>query len=143
MTTTAKADKTESTAPAAAASAVKRDRLSLIRSIAAGHLKKAPADFKPGDTVRVFVRITEGERTRLQPFEGIVIARHGGMGISATFTVRRVSYGEGVEKIFPLHAPTVDRVEVLKHGNPPRAKLYYLRQAVEQKVNEAAPQQTR
>ena len=141
MTTAEKAEKVEKEAKAPEADAAKRDRLSLIRSIAQSHLKSPVPAFKPGDTVRVFVRITEGERSRLQPFEGIVIRRHGGSGISATFTVRRVSYGEGVEKIFPLHAPSVDRIEVLKHGNPRRAKLYYLRQAVEQKVDAAAPQQ--
>ena len=127
-----------STSEKAAPSAVKQSRLALIQSIAESHLKQSVADFRAGDTVRVFVKIIEGERTRLQPFEGIVIGRRG-TGISSTFTVRRVSYGEGVEKIFPLHAPTVDHVEVLKRGSVRRAKLYYLRQAVEQKVDDAAP----
>ena len=126
----------------AVSSAAKKSRLALIQSIAESHLKKSVAAFRPGDTVRVFVKIIEGERTRLQPFEGIVIGRHG-TGISSTFTVRRVSYGEGVEKVFPLHAPTVDRIEVLKRGSVKRAKLYYLRQAVEQKVDDAAPTEAR
>ncbi len=148
MTTTEKAEQaaeqnTEqpSTAKPLTAAA-KRNRLALIQSIAEAHLKKSIPDFRPGDTVRVFVKIIEGDRSRLQPFEGIVIRRRGGSGISATFTVRRISYGEGVEKIFPLHAPTVDRIEVLKRGDVRRAKLYYLRQAVQQKVDEAAPAQT-
>ena len=126
----------------AVSSAAKQSRLALIQSIAESHLKQSVAAFRPGDTVRVFVKIIEGERTRLQPFEGIVISRRGA-GISSTFTVRRVSYGEGVEKVFPVHAPTVDRIEVLKRGSVKRAKLYYLRQAVEQKVDDAAPADAR
>lgn len=122
----------------AAPSAAKQSRLALVQSIAESHLKKSVAAFRPGDTVRVFVKIIEGERTRLQPFEGVVISRRGA-GISSTFTVRRISYGEGVEKVFPVHAPTVDRIEVLKRGSVQRAKLYYLRRAVEQKVDDAAP----
>jgi len=92
------------------------------------HLEPRPeiADFSPGDTVRVHVRIKEGEKERLQAFEGAVIARNHG-GPAATFTVRKVSFGQGVERIFPIHSPVVDRVEVLRRGHVRRSKLYYLR----------------
>lgn len=82
--------------------------------------------FRPGDTVRVHLKIVEGNRTRVQAFEGIVIARHGG-GSTETFTVRRVSHGVGVERVFPLHSPRIERIEVLRRGAVRRAKLYYLR----------------
>lgn len=85
------------------------------------------AEFSPGDTVKVNVKIPEDEgKTRIQSYEGIVIGRRGS-GISETFTVRRISYGEGVERIFPLNSPTVDSVELVKRGKVKRAKLYYLR----------------
>lgn len=87
--------------------------------------KKAP-DLRPGETVRVYVKVVEGEKERTQVFEGIVI-RLSGKGPGATFTVRKISYGVGVERIFPLHSPRVDRVEVVAHGKVRRAKLYYLR----------------
>ena len=82
--------------------------------------------FDPGDTVRVMVRVREGDKERLQAFEGLVIAKRGG-GISENFTVRKVSAGVGVERIFPLHSPTVASIEVLRKGRVRRAKLYYLR----------------
>jgi large subunit ribosomal protein L19 len=82
--------------------------------------------FEPGDTVRVMVRVTEGEKERLQAFEGVCIGRRGG-GISETFTVRKVSAGVGVERIFPVHSPGVGAVEVVRRGKVSRAKLYYLR----------------
>jgi large subunit ribosomal protein L19 len=82
--------------------------------------------FEPGDTVRVHVRVTEGTRTRLQAFEGVVIARKGG-GINESFTVRKISYGEGVERVFPIYSPLVEKVEVVRRGRVRRAKLYYLR----------------
>ena len=85
------------------------------------------ADFRPGDTVRVHVRIREGEKERVQAFEGTVIARKH-QGLDATFTVRKLSFGQGVERIFPLHSPVIDRVEVLRRGSVRRAKLYYLRE---------------
>ncbi len=91
--------------------------------------KKEPPKFKVGDVVRVFIRVLEGDRTRSQVFEGIVIGRKG-QGLRETFTVRRVSYGEGVERKFLLHSPNVEKVEVLKSGKPRRAKLYYLRKRV-------------
>jgi large subunit ribosomal protein L19 len=83
-------------------------------------------DFRPGDTVRVHARIREGEKERIQVFEGVVIRRRKG-GTGATFTVRKVSYGIGVEKVFPLHSPLIDKVEVVTRGRVRRARLYYLR----------------
>ncbi len=83
-------------------------------------------DFGPGDTVRVHVRVREGEKERVQVFEGVVIARRGG-GIRETFTVRKVSYGVGVERVFPVHSPSLDRIDVVRHGRVRRAKLYFLR----------------
>ncbi|GBC77869.1 50S ribosomal protein L19 [bacterium HR08] len=84
-------------------------------------------DFAPGDTVRVHVRIKEGDKERIQVFEGVVIARKHG-GLRETFTVRKISFGVGVERIFPLHSPVIERIEVVRRGDVRRAKLYYLRQ---------------
>ena len=102
-------------------------------------LKTDVPQFNIGDGVKVYVRITEGEKDRIQLFEGTVIAKHGG-GISETFTVRRVSYGVGVEKTFPIHSPNVDKIVVFREGKVRRAKLYYLRSRVGQaaKVKEKA-----
>jgi large subunit ribosomal protein L19 len=86
-------------------------------------------DFKPGDTVNVYVRIQEGEKERVQVFKGAVIAKRGG-GIRSTFTVRKVSYGIGVERVFPLHSPSLEKVEVVARGRVRRSKLYYLRKRV-------------
>ena len=83
-------------------------------------------DFEPGDTVRVMVRVREGDKERLQAFEGVCIAKRGG-GISENFTVRKISAGVGVERVFPMHSPTFSSVEVLRRGRVRRAKLYYLR----------------
>ena len=83
--------------------------------------------FEVGDTVNVFVKVVEGTRERLQAFEGVVIARKNG-GIRETFTVRRISFGIGVERTFPLHSPKIDRIEIIRHGEVRRAKLYYLRE---------------
>lgn len=83
--------------------------------------------FKPGDTVKVYIKIVEGEKERIQPFEGVVIARRGGR-LRETFTVRKVSYGIGVERVFPLHSPKIERIDVTRFGQVARAKLYYLRQ---------------
>lgn len=87
--------------------------------------RKLPV-FQAGDTVRVLVRVTEGARTRLQAYEGVCIARSGG-GLHETFTVRKISYGEGVERVFPVYSPLVEGVEVVRRGRVRRAKLYYLR----------------
>jgi len=89
--------------------------------------KKLPG-FSVGDTVRVHFQIVEGEKERVQVFEGVVIARKGGESVNARFTVRRVSFGEGVERVFPLHSPRVEKVEVTREGKVRRAKLYYLRE---------------
>lgn len=100
--------------------------MDLMKKVEEGTLKKLPPSFKVGDTVSVDVRIKEGDKTRIQPFEGVVIGRKGG-GINETFTVRRISYGEGVERIFFIHSPHIEAVKVLRHGSVKRAKLYYLR----------------
>ncbi|MBO0332443.1 50S ribosomal protein L19 [Sneathiella sp. CAU 1612] len=84
-------------------------------------------EFRPGDTLRVHVKVVEGTRERVQAFEGVCIARNGG-GINANFTVRKISYGEGVERIFPLYSPRIDRIELVRQGVVRRAKLYYLRE---------------
>ena len=100
--------------------------MSLIQAVEEQHLRKDLPPFRPGDTVKVQVKVVEGDKERLQAFEGICIRRRGG-GLSATFTVRKVTYGVGVERTFPLHSPTIDRIEVLRQGQVRRAKLYYLR----------------
>ncbi|NLK39751.1 MAG: 50S ribosomal protein L19 [Clostridiales bacterium] len=100
-----------------------------IQAFVSEQLKENVPSFNIGDTVKVYNRIKEGTRERTQIFEGTVIAKHGG-GISETFTVRRVSYGVGVEKTFPLHSPNVEQVEVVRAGKVRRAKLYYIRQRV-------------
>ena len=90
-------------------------------------LKKGLPDIRPGDTVQVSQKIREGDKERVQTFEGLVIARKHGKGIGATITVRKVISGIGVERIFPIHSPTIEKIEVLKRGKVRRAKLYYLR----------------
>lgn len=97
-----------------------------IKLMTQGNLRETPHKFEIGDTVKVHVRIKEGERQRIQIFEGTVIARKHG-GIEETFTVRRVSYGVGVERVFPVNSPNVEKVELVRHGKVRRAKLYYLR----------------
>ena len=99
----------------------------IIRSIEKAQLRTDLPEFGIGDTVRVFVKVVEGTRERLQAFEGTVIARRNG-SIRETFTVRRVSYGIGVERTFPLHSPRLDHIEVIRRGKVRRAKLYYLRE---------------
>lgn len=90
--------------------------------------KDAIPQFNIGDTVRVHFRIVEGEKERIQVYEGVVIARKGGEGPNAKFTVRRVAFGEGVERVFPLHSPRVEKVQVTREASVRRAKLYYLRE---------------
>lgn len=90
-------------------------------------------DFAAGDTVRVHVRVTEGNRSRVQVFEGVVISRRGG-GLRETFTVRKISFGVGVERTFPLHSPIIEQIEVTRRGKVRRAKLYYLRDRVGKKA---------
>ena len=98
----------------------------IIDAINQENLKSTIPQFNVGDTVKVMVKVIEGDRERLQAFEGIVIARKHG-GISETFTVRRISFGVGVEKTFPIHSPKVADIQVVRHGKVRRAKLYYLR----------------
>lgn len=97
----------------------------LIAEITKGYLKEVPS-FNAGDTVKVYVKIVEGNRERLQLFEGLVIKKQGG-GVSETFTVRKVSYGIGVERTFPLHSPAIDHIDVSRRGKVRRAKLHYIR----------------
>ncbi|RYG03886.1 MAG: 50S ribosomal protein L19 [Caulobacteraceae bacterium] len=108
------------------------DRLIATRSI---------PDFQPGDTLRVNVKIKEGERERVQAYEGVCIARQGG-GINESFTVRKISFGEGVERVFPLHSPNIDSIEVKRRGVVRRAKLYYLRDRRGKSARIAERQQT-
>jgi len=98
----------------------------LIHEITKSQLRTDLPAFRPGDTVRVHVKVIEGNRERIQVFEGVVIKRRGG-GISETFTVRKVSYGVGVERTFPVHSPKIAKLEVVRRGKVRRAKLYYLR----------------
>jgi large subunit ribosomal protein L19 len=105
--------------------------MDIIRQLEAEQAAKIEAkrtlpEFQPGDTVRVQVRVTEGSRTRVQAYEGVVIARSGS-GIQENFTVRKISYGEGVERVFPVYSPLVEGVEIVRRGKVRRAKLYYLR----------------
>jgi len=99
----------------------------LIQEITKEQLRTDLPDFRPGDTVRVHVKVVEGNRERIQVFEGVVIKRRGA-GVSETFTVRKVSYGVGVERTFPVHTPKIAKLEVVRRGKVRRAKLYYLRQ---------------
>lgn len=97
-----------------------------IKIIEDSQLKKDTANFNIGDTVKVMTKILEGDKIRLHPFEGTVIAKNGS-GIRTTFTVRKVSFGEGIERVFPLHSPAIEKIEVVARGKVKRAKLYYLR----------------
>ncbi len=103
--------------------------MNTIDQIEAAYLRDDIPDFGPGDTVRVDVRVIEGGRERIQSFEGVVIARSGG-GVRETFTVRKISFGVGVERIFPVHAPIISEIEVIRRGDVRRAKLYYLRDRI-------------
>ena len=100
-----------------------------LKIMSADSLKESAPSFSIGDTIRVEVKIREGENERLQAFEGTVIAKRGS-GVAETFTVRRVSYGVGVERVFPLHSPNVDSVKIVRRGKVRRSKLYYLRDRV-------------
>ncbi|ADL42829.1 ribosomal protein L19 [Caldicellulosiruptor hydrothermalis 108] len=103
--------------------------MDIIREIESEMLRKDIPDFKPGDTVRVYFKVIEGGRERVQAFEGLVIKRRG-KGLSETFTVRRISYGIGVERVFPLHSPRLEKIEVIRRGKVRRAKLYYIREKI-------------
>ena len=102
--------------------------MNVIQSIEAEGLKTELPSFRAGDRVRVHVRVVEGEKSRTQVFEGDVIARKGGEGLLSTFTVRKTSNGIGVERVFPLHSPNVQKIDVVRHGRVRRAKLFYLRE---------------
>lgn len=101
--------------------------MSILLDITKEQLRADIPSFRPGDTLKVFVKVIEGSRERIQLFEGVVIKRRGG-GISETFTVRKISYGVGVERTFPINSPKIDRIEVARRGKVRRAKLYYLRE---------------
>ena len=103
--------------------------MNTLSKVEAARLRDDLPDFAPGDNVKVHVRVLEGGRERIQVFEGVVIGRSGG-GLRETFTVRKVSFGVGVERIFPLHSPIIARIEVTRKGKVRRAKLYYLRDRV-------------
>jgi large subunit ribosomal protein L19 len=102
--------------------------MSIMDVVEAQGMKDQTPEFNPGDTVRVHMRVVEGEKSRIQIFEGNVIGRRGSAGLRATFTVRKVSGGVGVERVFPLHSPNVQQIEVIRQGQVRRAKLYYLRE---------------
>ena len=112
--------------------------MDLIKAFTNEQLKTEVPEINIGDTVRIHKKIVEGTRERIQMFEGTVIAKNGG-GISETFTVRRISYGCGVEKVFPIHSPNVVKVDIIRYGKVRRAKLYYLRDKIgkDSKVKEA------
>ena len=103
--------------------------MDLLKAFSEKYLKAEPPVAQIGDTVRVHIKVKEGARERIQVFEGTVIAKKHG-GIEETITVRRVSYGVGVEKVFPIHAPSLEKIELVRHGKVRRAKLYYLRSRV-------------
>lgn len=112
-----------------------------IKLIEQEYTKKEITQFHIGDTVRVMVKIPESpDKTRLHPFEGVVIAR-GGAGIRQSFTVRKVSYGEGIERVFPLYSPSIERIEVVRSGKVKRAKLYYLRGKVGKRATKIEEQE--
>jgi len=99
----------------------------LMRSVQEKYLKKDIPDFRPGDTVKVYQKVKEGDKERIQIFEGVVIRKRG-TGTDATFTVRKVSYGVGIERTYPLYSPVIEKIEVVRFGKVRRARLYYLRE---------------
>ncbi|MEO1365743.1 MAG: 50S ribosomal protein L19 [Acidobacteriota bacterium] len=101
--------------------------MSTLLEVERSYLKEGLPEFRPGDTLKVHVRVVEGKKERIQIFQGVVIARKGG-GTRETFTVRKISGGIGVERVFPLHSPVLDKIEVVRRGKVRRAKLYYLRE---------------
>jgi large subunit ribosomal protein L19 len=102
------------------------ERMNTLDHVDADSLRGDLPDFRPGDTLKVHVRVIEGTRSRIQVFQGVVIRRQGG-GLRETFTVRKVSFGVGVERTFPVHTPVIDKIEIVTRGDVRRAKLYYLR----------------
>lgn len=118
------------------------NRAQLFDKIEAEHFRKDQTDFRVGDTVRVHTKVIEGDKERIQVFGGVVIGRRG-RGLNETFTVRRISYGEGVERVFPVHSPRVDKIEVERRGSVRRAKLTYLRKRVGKGAVAVKEQETR
>ena len=109
----------------------KVQQMNIIETLESEHiasLAKDIPDFAPGDTVKVGYKVTEGTRSRVQNYEGVVISRKGGATLAASFTVRKISFGEGVERVFPLHSPNIESITVVRRGKVRRAKLYYLRE---------------
>ena len=109
----------------------KAQQMNIIETLESEHiasLAKDIPDFAPGDTVKVGYKVTEGTRSRVQNYEGVVISRKGGATLAASFTVRKISFGEGVERVFPLHSPNIESITVVRRGKVRRAKLYYLRE---------------
>ena len=105
--------------------------MNIIETIEKEHiasLAKDIPDFAPGDTIKVGYKVTEGTRSRVRNYEGVVISRRGGATLAASFTVRKISFGEGVERVFPLHSPNIESITVVRRGKVRRAKLYYLRE---------------
>ncbi|MBI4972361.1 MAG: 50S ribosomal protein L19 [Candidatus Omnitrophica bacterium] len=112
-----------------------------IKIIEQGYIKKDIPKFNVGDTIKVLVKLAEADdKVRLHPFEGVVISRRGS-GINENFTVRKVSYGEGIERVFPLHSPAIERIEVIRSGKVKRAKLYYLRAKVGRRATKIEEQE--
>ena len=103
------------------------DLIAQLEAEQVAQLSKDIPDFKAGDTIRVGFKVTEGTRTRVQNYEGVCIARKNGAGIAGSFTVRKISFGEGVERVFPLHSTNIESIEVVRRGRVRRSKLYYLR----------------
>ncbi len=106
----------------------------MITAIEKSQLKANLPNIRPGSTVKVYQRIKEGDKTRIAPFEGLVLATKHGQGVSGTFTVRKMIDGIGVEKVFPLHSPTIDKIEVISRAKVKRAKLYYIREKAAREV---------
>ena len=106
-----------------------------LKLVEAMQMKSGIQPFKPGDTINVHVRVIEGDKERVQQFQGVVIGRRGS-GLTATFTVRKISNGVGVERIFPLHSPRIAKIEVMKEGNVRRAKMYYLRELAAKQIRQ-------
>lgn len=106
---------------------MKYNKGAILRSIEQPFMRDDIPDFDTGDTIRVDYKVTEGNRSRVQAFEGVVIARKNGKGARSTITVRKVSFGEGVERVFPVNSPVIDKIEIVRRGRSRRAKLYFLR----------------
>lgn len=111
-----------------------------MSALETSYIRSDLPDIHPGDTVRVYQKIKEGDKERVTPFEGLVLARKHGRGITATFTVRKVIDGVGVERIFPLHSPTIAKIDVLRHSHVRRAKLYYIREKASREIRKKMKQ---